>query len=147
MFVGGGCAIDTAKQIKYFACNEFKNISEKDSKASIPHIAFPTTAGTGAECTQFAECYVDGVNTSISNPNFLPNKVIACPCFTYDNDSYLTACTGFDALAQAFETYWSVNATAEFDFYALKIIRLAHTDLPLLIEEIKKRMQKRASIL
>jgi len=137
--VGGGSAIDTAKLIKYFACGEFKDMSEEESKATIPHIAVPTTAGTGAESTQFAVCYVDEVKISISNPNLLPNKAIVCPFFTYGIGSDLTARTGFDALAQAFEAYWNVNATAESDYYAWQAIKLAFYALPRLIKEIKAK--------
>ena len=143
--VGGGSAIDTAKLIKYFACGEFKDMSEGDTEVAIPHIAVPTTAGTGAESTQFAVCYVNGVKTSISNPKLLPDKAIICPDFTYGNGAYLTACTGFDALAQAFEAYWSVNATAESDVYALQAILIANKALPLLMEEIQAEGAKNSS--
>ena len=108
--VGGGSVIDMAKLIRHY------------SNVQIPLLAIPTTAGTGAESTQFAVCYIDGVKHSISDPSILPDMVLLYPPFTYDNSPYLTACTGFDALAQAIEAFWNVNATPESDALALRAI-------------------------
>lgn len=108
--VGGGSVMDMAKLIRFY------------SHLMIPLVAIPTTAGTGAESTQFAVCYINGVKHSISDPSILPDQVILYPPFTYRNGRYLTACTGFDALAQAIEAYWNINATAESDEYAISAI-------------------------
>lgn len=108
--VGGGSVIDMAKLIRHY------------SQFQIPLLAIPTTAGTGAESTQFAVCYIDGIKHSISDPSILPDMVLLYPPLTYSNSPYLTACTGFDALAQAIEAYWNVNATPESDALALRAI-------------------------
>ena len=118
--IGGGSVMDMAKLIRYYSSSE------------LPLLAIPTTAGTGAESTQFAVCYIDGVKHSISNPLILPDFVILYPPFTYSNGRYLTSCTGFDALAQAIEAYWNVNATAQSDEYALSAIEKVY---PLLCKE------------
>ena len=91
--IGGGSVIDMAKLIRYYS----------QSKASL--LAIPTTAGTGAESTQFAVCYIDGVKHSISDASIRPDRVLLYPPFTLSNNLYLTACTGFDALAQAIEAF------------------------------------------
>lgn len=63
----------------------------------------------------------------------LPDVAIVYPKFTYGNSKYLTSCTGFDALAQAIEAYWNVNATEESDKYAAKAIKLLWPNLPLVV--------------
>ena len=109
--VGGGSVMDMAKLIRYYAGSRHQLL------------AIPTTAGTGAESTQFAVCYINGVKHSISDQSILPDKVILYPAFTFDNSYYLTSCTGFDALAQAIEAYWNINATVESDEFALCAIQ------------------------
>lgn len=123
--IGGGSAIDTAKLIRHEAVKE---------KLSIPLITIPTTAGTGAEATHFAVVYKDDVKHSIEADDILPDVAILYPPFTYQNNAYLTACTGFDALAQAIEAFWNPNATDESDVYALRAISYIHSVLPQCIE-------------
>lgn len=118
MAIGGGSVMDMAKLIRYF------------SGQDVRLVAIPTTAGTGAESTQFAVCYIDGIKHSISDASILPDEAILFTKFTYGNGPYLTACTGFDALAQAIEAYWNIHATAESDDYALKAISLIYNILP-----------------
>ena len=118
--VGGGSVMDMAKLIRHYA------------HLDIRLLAIPTTAGTGAESTQFAVCYIDGVKHSISDASILPDSVILYPPFTYNNSRYLTCCTGFDALAQAIEAYWNINATVESDRHALEAIGMIY---PLLEKE------------
>ena len=110
--------MDMAKLIRHYSCR------------NVPLVALPTTAGTGAESTQFAVCYIDGVKHSISDETILPDVAILYPPFTYGNGRYLTSCTGFDALAQAIEAYWNIYATDESDEYALKAIGLIYGLLP-----------------
>lgn len=109
--VGGGSVMDMAKLIRFYA------------DCRIPLLAIPTTSGTGAESTQFAVCYIDGVKFSVSDPSIIPDMVILYPPFTYANSRYLTSCTGFDALAQAIEAYWNINATEESDLFAINAIK------------------------
>ncbi len=117
--VGGGSVIDMAKLIRHF--------SETPSAFLA---AIPTTAGTGSEATSFAVCYIDGVKHSIADPHMLPNESMLYPPFTFGNSRYLTSCTGFDALAQAIEAYWNVNATEQSDHYAVQAIELIFPTLP-----------------
>lgn len=115
--IGGGSVIDMAKLIRY-AFSYRGDIITGDvtkTKELIPLIALPTTAGTGCESTPFAVCYKDHVKYSVEHPDILPDCALIYPPFTYKNSPYLTACTGFDALAQAIEAYWNVNATPESD--------------------------------
>lgn len=123
--VGGGSAIDTAKLIRHKALAE---------DLEIPLWAVPTTAGTGAEATHFAVVYKDGVKHSEEADDILPDVAILYPPFTYQNNAYLTACTGFDALAQAIEAFWNPKATPESDHFARNAIMRIHPNLPLCVE-------------
>ena len=123
--IGGGSAMDTAKLIRHYAAEKGK---------SIPLCAIPTTAGTGAEATHFAVVYQKGVKTSIEADDILPDVAILYPPFTYGNNGYLTACTGFDALAQAIEAYWNPKANDESREYSKCAIKLIYKQLPKCIE-------------
>ena len=119
--IGGGSVMDMAKLIRHYA---------NEKGYSVPLWAIPTTAGTGAEATHFAVVYKDGVKHSMEADDILPDAAILYPPFTYGNNAYLTACTGFDALAQAIEAFWNPNATEESDTYALRAISYIHSALP-----------------
>ena len=123
--IGGGSAMDMAKLIRHYAA---------ELNYHVPLWAIPTTAGTGAEATHFAVVYKDGVKHSMEADDILPDVAILYPPFTYGNSSYLTACTGFDALAQAIEAYWNPNATDESRQYSLRAIEMIHKQLPKCIE-------------
>lgn len=129
--IGGGSVMDMAKLIRYY------------SSSDTPLLAIPTTAGTGAESTQFAVCYIDGVKHSISDSSILPDLVVLYPPFTYNNGGYLSSCTGFDALAQAIEAFWNNNATAESDDSAISAIKKIY---PLLSKGILS-LEERATLL
>lgn len=123
--IGGGSVMDMAKLIRHYA---------SEQGVTVPLWAVPTTAGTGAEATHFAVVYKNGVKHSIEADDILPDVAILYPPFTYHNNAYLTACTGFDALAQAIEAFWNPNATDESVVYALRAISYINSVLPQCIE-------------
>lgn len=133
--VGGGSVLDMAKLLRFFYSYSGDPTSAKFEKKQelLPLIALPTTAGTGSEATHFAVLYKDKVKYSVEHDAVLPDTAIVYPPFTYNNPKYLTACTGFDALAQAIEAYWNVNATEESDGYAEKAFKLLWHNLPLAV--------------
>lgn len=143
--VGGGSVLDMAKLIRFFYAYGGNPVGKDFVKKSdpVPLWAFPTTAGTGCEATRFAVMYKDKVKYSVEHEDILPDRAFVYPPFTYHNPAYLTACTGFDALAQAIEAYWNVHATPESDDYAEKAIGLLWHNLPTLIEHPaeKERVQ------
>jgi alcohol dehydrogenase class IV len=95
-----------------------------------PMIAIPTTSGTGSEATHFAVLYKDKTKYSIAHSDIVPDVAIIHSPFTYNVPAYLAACTGFDALAQAIEAYWNINATKESDIFAAKALELLWNSLP-----------------
>lgn len=130
--VGGGSVLDMSKLIRFFNSYKGEVTGKTFEKVSnlLPLIAMPTTAGTGAEATHFAVVYKDKIKYSAEHDDMLPDYAIVYPPFTYGNPKYLTACTGFDALAQSIEAFWNLNATDESDIYAEKAIKLLWPYLP-----------------
>lgn len=125
--VGGGSVLDTAKLLCILPNNEqeiedtIKGIrSVVESKIKL--ILIPTTAGSGSEATPFAISYIQKTKYSIASPWLLPDHVIIDPALSDSMPAYLTAVTGSDALAQAIESFWSVNATKESLEYARESI-------------------------
>ena len=72
-----------------------------------PHIACPTTAGTGSEVT--AICVFDLLDakakTGIANRAIRPSMAVVDPTVTESLPSSVTACSGFDVLSHAIESY------------------------------------------
>lgn len=140
--IGGGSVMDMAKLLRFFHSYDGNNTKyEIKVRQLLPLATFPTTAGTGAEATHFAVLYKDKVKYSVEHDDIRPDIAIVYPPLTYGNSKYLTACTGFDALAQAIEAYWSRQATAESDQYAEKAMQSLWENLPLVVnspsEEIR----------
>jgi alcohol dehydrogenase class IV len=141
--IGGGSVLDMAKLLRFlhsYKGSILDNHFKKDL-GLLPLIVLPTTAGTGAEATRFAVVYQNKIKYSVEHEAILPDISIISPTFTYNNPRYLAACNGFDALAQAIEAYWSINATAESDQYAIKAIKSLWKNLPVAVnEKIRKNM-------
>jgi len=119
---GGGSVIDMAKLIRYFSSCASSEDEKLQCKPFIPLVAIPTTAGTGSESTHFAVMYKNGVKTSVEHECIRPDFAFIIPELTYSNSPYLTACSGFDAIAQAIEAVWNVNATSQSDEWAKKAL-------------------------
>ncbi|OHA68504.1 MAG: hypothetical protein A3J68_00340 [Candidatus Wildermuthbacteria bacterium RIFCSPHIGHO2_02_FULL_48_16] len=121
--VGGGSALDIAKSVNVLANQGGDPLDYIFNKKEIanrgkPLIAVPTTAGTGAEATQFAVVYVNGIKHSLAHAFVVPNYSIVDSQLTFSLPPRVTAVTGMDALAQAIESYWSNKATEESKQYA-----------------------------
>ena len=109
--LGGGSSIDTAKIASalavhpgplkdYLGFNKFHH-------PSLPVIAIPTAAGTGAEVSIFAVVTDDEtkVKTACAGKTLLPRVALLDPEMTISLPPKLTAATGLDALAHAMECF------------------------------------------
>ena len=123
--IGGGSAMDVGKCIKLWAWLEDGEpyYRQKPVPNGIPLLAMPTTAGTGAEATQFAVIYVNGEKHSISHPEALPQAVLMDPGALNTLPLYQRKSTMLDALCHAVESCWSVSSTEESRALATKAIR------------------------
>lgn len=127
--VGGGSAIDTAKAVALVAVNGGKcwDYTERANervlrpqKKGLPLIAIPTTAGTGSEATCGAVINnpEEKRKCTIIHPYLYPDLSIIDPCLAVSLPPLLTALTGLDTFAHAFEAYICNNATPASDLLA-----------------------------
>lgn len=114
--VGGGSAMDIAKSVRAFAGYEGPPLELLEGRVAPvgdgpPLVAIPTTSGSGAEATQFAVVYVDGVKYSLDHPSLRADYAVVDAALTDGLEPRMTAATGMDALAQGIESIWSVRAS------------------------------------
>jgi len=72
-----------------------------------PHIACPTTCGTGSECTGIAifDLLSKQVKTGIASKRLRPSVALIDPTTTYSLPKNVVAASGFDVLSHALESY------------------------------------------
>ncbi len=99
-------------------------------------ILIPTTAGSGSEATEFAVIYIGKTKYSLASEYLQANYALLDPSLTLSMPSELTVVTALDALSQAMESYWCVNATENSKVYAEEALRIIRRNLPTLKGEI-----------
>ena len=152
--IGGGSVIDIAKLINIFAVHvakekeiyEFVNQSSSVKQAGLPLIAIPTTSGTGSEATHFAVVYIGNKKYSFAHEYVLPNFSIIDPSLSYSNPAYIKACSGFDALSQAIESFWAVGSTEESRSYSREAIKIILSSIEMAVLESDKKSMDRMSL-
>jgi len=133
--VGGGSAIDTAKAISGLVTNpgsvadylEGVGRGRQITNPSVPYIAVPTTAGTGAEVTKNAviSSKEQKFKKSVRSSHLIPNVALLDPELTITLPAKMTAETGMDALTQLIESYVSSKAQPIPEALAIYGIRMA----------------------
>ena len=133
--VGGGSVIDAAKAVAALITNreplveylEVVGRARPLEERSVPMIAIPTTAGTGAEVTRNAVLMVEErrVKVSLRSPSMLPAVALIDPELTYSLPPHVTASTGLDALTQCLEPFVSSKANPITDAVAREGLRRA----------------------
>jgi len=114
--VGGGSVIDTAKAANLYATHPadflaYVNAPIGEGRAVPgplrPHIACPTTCGTGSECTGIAifDLLAMQVKTGIASKRLRPSLALIDPATTYSLPRNVVAASGFDILSHALESY------------------------------------------
>jgi alcohol dehydrogenase class IV len=124
---GGGSAMDAAKAIAALAANggdpldylEVVGRGKALTKAALPTVAIPTTAGTGAEVTRNAVLLSPehSIKASLRSPTMLPRLAIVDPETTLTLSPQITATTGMDALTQLIEPFTSIRANPMTDAF------------------------------
>ena len=134
--VGGGSCMDTAKGISILASNpgrlsDFEGMN-RVKNPGIPHVAIPTTAGTGSEVTPSAVIADSERNVKmlIMSPHLGTKIALVDPFLTVPMPQSITASTGMDALTHAIEGYISVKAHTITDTLNLHAIQLISENLP-----------------
>jgi alcohol dehydrogenase class IV len=133
--VGGGSPMDCAKGIGIVSTNK-KHILELEGIDQVPTpgpplICIPTTGGTSADVSQFAIItdMQEKVKFAIISKTVVPDVSLIDPVTLTTMDSYLTACTGLDALTHAIEAFVSNAHSPVTDMNALEAIRLISSNL------------------
>ena len=139
--IGGGSALDVGKTIAFMHAQtrpvwDFEDIGDwwtrAQTKDIAPIIAVPTTAGTGSEVGRASVLTNEETHQKkiIFHPLMLPRIVIADPETTIGLPPFLTAATGFDALAHCFEAYCAPGFHPLSDGIGLEGMRLIKEYLP-----------------
>jgi hydroxyacid-oxoacid transhydrogenase len=116
--VGGGSSIDTAKVANLVLTHpapvmDYVNppVGEgrKPPGPLLPHLAIPTTSGTGSEATTVAVLDIPdlGVKTGISHRYLRPSQAIVDPELTRTLGPEVTSSTGLDVVCHAAESFLS----------------------------------------
>jgi alcohol dehydrogenase class IV len=137
--LGGGSVLDTGKAIAALMTNpgdvfDYLEVIGKGRPLihpSLPYIAIPTTAGTGAEVTRNAviESTEQKVKVSLRSPLMLPYLALVGPELTYNLPPAITASSGLDALTQLIEPFVSVKANPLTDAICREGMRHASKSL------------------
>lgn len=110
-------------------------------------VQVPTTAGTGSEVTPFATVwdYTNQQKKSLGNPAMFAKKAFIDPDFLCEISLEISISTGLDALNQAFESIWNVNANEYTRPFSRRAAELALQALPL-VDEISKSAEVREKL-
>jgi 1,3-propanediol dehydrogenase len=133
--VGGGSPIDTAKGIAVLATN-YGNLKEFVGCNRVVHpipplICAPTTAGTGADVSQFAVVLDsrEKMKLCILSRAIMPDISIIDPTLLQTKSEELIAATGMDTLTHAIEAYVSSLSWPLTDPHAIHAIELVNAHL------------------
>ena len=121
--VGGGSVIDTCKAASLYATypadlRTYVNAPIGDGKpipgALPPHVACPTTCGTGSECTGIAvfDDLTLKAKTGIASRRLRPTLALVDPTCTRTLPAMVVAASGFDVLCHALESFTARPYTA-----------------------------------
>lgn len=145
--IGGGSAMDTAKAVKAWLyagsyealkrgglrvpegsdaapekITSLRALKERTLRqrntGSVPHLAIPGTAGSGAEATAAAVVYEKGKKLNVSHPALLPEGVILDAALLDTLPLYHKKSSALDAFCQGVESYWARAATEDSRVHA-----------------------------
>ena len=114
--VGGGSVIDTTKAANLYSTHPAEFLSYVNAPIGdgvavpgplMPHIACPTTSGTGSECTGIAvfDLLSLKAKTGIASKMLRPDRALVDPSVTATLPANVVAASAFDVLSHALESY------------------------------------------
>ena len=138
--VGGGSSMDTAKAMSIVIKGGGKlsdYVGALIAGPTVPHIAIPTTGGTGSEVTPIAVIKDEerGVKQVFLSDYLFPKLAILDPQMTAGMSPLLTASTGMDAMTHAVEGVTSILREPIADAVNLHAVRLIVEYLPQCVEK------------
>lgn len=133
--VGGGSPICAARGIGVVVANggrirDYAGL-DKAPKAPLPLIAIPTTAGSGAEVSQFILLKDEETHTKmvVGSPLNFPKVAILDPLLLRGLPARQAVVSGIDALSHAIEAYCTSMATPITDALALQACSMLYRNL------------------
>lgn len=156
--IGGGSVLDSVKGLKIMLGYGVRDINELMrgtaglhgglgmQPLTFPHVAVPTTAGTGAESSPGAVIMAeeDGLKGNIIHPHLGAQVAVLDPQVTLSLPPRLTAETGCDALSHCIEALFARNANSLSDALAIHAIKLIRKYLPIAVKDgqnVEARLQ------
>jgi alcohol dehydrogenase class IV len=142
--VGGGSVMDAAKGVKYALHHKAQGIEDvlqggikleswpKAEHSFIPHVAVPTTSGTGAEVSPAAVFFNEeaGIKVNLAAPFIEADIAVLDPQLAVGLPAGLTASTGMDALTHAIEAIASPTANNFTDSRGISAAQIIEQNLP-----------------
>ncbi len=138
--VGGGSCIDAAKAVAILSGNGGDILGyagvERVPRPVPPLVAVPSTAGTGADVSQF--CVITDttrrLKATIASRGVMPNISVTDPQVLTTMSTELTIHTGFDALSHAIEAYVSKGGNFLSNLHALAAVEAVRDHLLAAVE-------------
>ncbi len=133
--IGGGSPICAGRGIGVVLANGGKIKDyvglNKASKPPLPLIAIPTTAGSGAEVSQFIVLKDEDYHTKmvVGSPMYFPKVAILDPLILKGLPFWQFVVSGIDALSHAIEAFFTTMTTPITDALALSSINLIYHNL------------------
>jgi len=147
--IGGGSPMDAAKAMALLAKQDIKEgdlFNGQYTNEVLPIVAIPTTAGTGAEVTQYSIL----TNDKVENKTSIASELIF-PKLAFIDEKYMmrlpvttTINTAIDALSHAIEGMLSTRSSIISDTLAKECIRLFIKSAPILCQA---RMENKSNII
>ena len=151
--IGGGSPMDAGKAVAVLACNPELTDEElfdvHHFERVLPVVAIPTTAGTGAEVTQYAiltDC-VKQTKRTLAGEQLFPRLALLDAAYMMELPAALTHATMADAMSHAVEGYLSARSTPMGRFIALEGLRQIGACLPALEAGEALRFDQREQLL
>lgn len=137
--LGGGSSMDCAKGINFLITNggrmsDYRGYG-KTSVPLLPMIGIPTTSGTGSEAQSFAliSDSETHVKMACGDPGAAFKIALLDPALTVSQPRFITATSGFDALAHAVETFVTTRRNAVSDLFSSEAWRLLETNYEIVL--------------
>lgn len=138
--IGGGSCIDAAKGVAILSGNGGQILDytgvDRVGRPIPPMLMIPSTAGTGADVSQF--CIVTDTagltKVTIMGRALVPDTSLTDPRLLTTMPADLAAATGLDALTHGIEAFVSLAHNPLADGHALNAVRLIFSHLPRLTD-------------
>jgi alcohol dehydrogenase class IV len=141
--VGGGSSLDVAKAVAVEARHpgtawDYLFFREtQPTEKTLPVIAVTTTSGTGSHVTQVSVITnpKEKSKSALYHPRLFPKTSLVDPELVVTAPPRVTATTGFDVFAHAFESFINPGGSAYTDLLAVEALRIAIRFLPAAVND------------